>query len=333
MTAIDYIEEIKLRLSRFDVIKHLNDLLILSYINKGRQQAQRFTVEAMPERYGRISILPISPTFVANYTTTSYAGKVTRMYPVNLPNDFINVYRVILKYQTVLETEENEIITLTELGYTVPVEDQGSTYTVISGEVRYPGGGGTAYTVGQSFTPTAPDWFIFSFGSGNDSIQKVGGGTVLSSIREVEVRSYNHEELYHSNILSINPPMIFSPIYLVMANNDFNYQLLIAGLDITSNTSIFADENYTNVFCEVWYTTAITELEYRTAGNTTDNELTLPVPLEELVINYAMLHSLRHVNHQAGIELLIKEIRLLESLITQNYDLNIQTKDIELATY
>lgn len=333
MTAKEYIEEVMLRLSRFDVISQLNEPLILTYINKGRQQAQRFSLEVMPERYGRISILPISPNFVPAYTTTSYYGKVTRMYPVVLPNDFINVYRVILRYQTVSEVVEDEPIPMPEGIYTIPVEDRGSTYEVVVGSVLYPPINGTTYTVGQTFTPDATlGWDIFSFGNG-DVLQKLGGTGTLSDVREIEVRSYHHEELYHSNILAINPPMLFSPIYVVMANNDLNYQLLIAGLDITSNTSIFADENYSNVFCEVWYTVAIGELEYRTATNGIDNELTIPVPLEELVINYAMLHSLRHVNHKAGIELLIKEVRLLESLITQNYDLGIQTKDIELATY
>lgn len=253
MTAIDYIEEIKLRLSRFDVIKHLNDLLILSYINKGRQQAQRFTLESMPERYARISTFAIGTAAV--YTTTDYRGKPVNLFPVALPNDFLKAYRVILNY--------------------------------------------TLNNVPKSW----------------------------------EARYYTVNEIYNTNVLSVNPPMPYAPVYTVTANNDTNYNILISGLDIPPNSTIFATLGYTNISCEVWYTAAISEIEYRTAGNTTDNEVTLPVPLEELVINYAMYHCLRHVNHQAGIELLIKEIRLLESLITQNYEIGIQTKDIELATY
>lgn len=330
MNAKEYVEELMLRLSRFDVIKDLNEPLMLTYINKGRQQAQRFTIGYMPERYSRISEIPINPIPVTNYTLRDYYGKIIRMYPVPLPNDFIEVYRVILKYRTASETVEPELIQLFEGANFVPAEDDGVTYTVVKGSCYHPGPQGTLYNVGDTFIVAAGDE-IFSLGSG-DVVSRLGNIIVWGNQREIELRQYIHEEIYQTNILSINPPTIITPIYVVMANNDINYRLLIAGLDLSSNNNIFADENYSDVMCEVWYTVAINELEGRNSNNQIDNEVTLPIHIEELAINYAMLHCLRHVKHEEGIQLLIQEVQLLESMFMQNFEQNIVATNLELAT-
>jgi hypothetical protein len=266
MTAKEYVDEVMLRLSRYDVILELNEPLILTYINKGRQQAQRFTLESMPERYSRITRFPIATTPYPNYSVKNYYGNQIHFYSIPMPNDMIKVFRVVLRY-----------------------------------------------TPGSTWTP-----------------------------QRIDARYYTFKEIFNTNVLSINPPTVISPIYTVMANNDNNYQVLISGTQRTNgnwmgqNTLediLHERSGFYNIDVEIWYTVAIFELEYRTQANTIDNELTLPVPLDELVINYAMLHCLRHVKHAEGIGLLMKEIKLLESLITQNYELGIQKKDIELATY
>lgn len=254
MNAKEYVEELMLRLSRFDVIKDLNEPLMLTYINKGRQQAQRLTIAYMPERYSRRSVFPIENQPMAQYNTRAYDGQLVSLYPVVLPDDFLDSYRVILQY------------------------------------------------------------------------------TLNNVERLVECRRYTMDEIYNTNILAINPPKIFTPIYTVVANNDINYRLLIAGLDLSSNNNIFADENYSDVMCEVWYTVAINELEGRNSNNQIDNELTLPIHIEELAINYAMLHCLRHVKHEEGIQLLIQEVQLLESMFMQNFEQNIVATNLELAT-
>lgn len=254
MNTKEYLDELMLRLGRFDVISELNEPLMLSYLNKGRQQAQRFTLEYMPERYSRVSRFSIGQTPVSTYTTRDFYGTTIGLYPVDLPSDFINPFRVILKYEL-----------------------QGRPYSF-------------------------------------------------------ECRYYTLSEVYNANVLSINPPKYFSPIYTVQANNDNEYKILIAGLDLSAGKSIFEDGRYTNIECEVWYTCAIGELELRNQNNDIDVEVTLPIGVEELAIEYAMYHCLRHVKHVEGMSLLMQEIQLLEQMLNQNYQQNKVVENVDIAT-
>lgn len=102
MTGKGYIDEVKLRLDRNSVSMELNDPMILSFINKGRQNVQRMTMDLMPERWGKIYI-PASPILATDIDASlaivqGYGGVVNQIHTMNLPTDFLAPYTVFLTY-------------------------------------------------------------------------------------------------------------------------------------------------------------------------------------------------------------------------------------------
>lgn len=86
MTAREYIDDVKLRLLRNDVMTDLDDSLILTCINRARRKVQHVTMTLTPERYGnKVEILPAITT-----------SEGMRRYI--LPVDCIDVYVAYFEY-------------------------------------------------------------------------------------------------------------------------------------------------------------------------------------------------------------------------------------------
>lgn len=92
MTGQQYVDEVKLRLARYKVIKALNDPLILSFVNDARREVQRDTKDMYPERFARIyrNTLTQSEDTVSR-TEHGYINSLTQnVYMFDLPADFMN---------------------------------------------------------------------------------------------------------------------------------------------------------------------------------------------------------------------------------------------------
>lgn len=99
MTALEYVEEVKLRLDRIGIIKDTNDLMILTHINRARRDVQKFTLDLLPHRYARITTLPLNVAIRPNtIIANTYQSVTVTIYELNLPIDFIKDFAVILNY-------------------------------------------------------------------------------------------------------------------------------------------------------------------------------------------------------------------------------------------
>lgn len=79
-----YIDEVKARMSRYDVQAELDTGKLEMIINRVRRDVQLATLPIYRERYGRIAIISTVPTVVSNYSF----GNVD-FYSAVLPTDFI----------------------------------------------------------------------------------------------------------------------------------------------------------------------------------------------------------------------------------------------------
>lgn len=110
MKGQDYIDEVKLRLLRYDVAYNLNDQKVLTYVNKARRDVQKSTMGLMQERYGKIWREQLTENFDANIDVmASYAGgRRCRVQTVDLPVDFIDVVVTILEWRRETVTYRSE---------------------------------------------------------------------------------------------------------------------------------------------------------------------------------------------------------------------------------
>src|SRR5574343_176845 len=121
LTVKQYVDEIKLRLRRFDVVLSLDDATIQTLLNRARREVQATTLGLMEYRYGRILVMPI--TIVAagtnppgynlnpNINASGVSEQITTITALNrasfnpvtiwqtyLPADFIDATGVIMHY-------------------------------------------------------------------------------------------------------------------------------------------------------------------------------------------------------------------------------------------
>lgn len=100
MTAQQYVDEVKLRLSRTDIVLELNDPLILSYVNKARREVQRATLDIIPERYGEVyNVNLLQVLYDQGEVINTYSGRDIRVITLALPDDIIDVYTALLYYK------------------------------------------------------------------------------------------------------------------------------------------------------------------------------------------------------------------------------------------
>lgn len=100
MTGKDYIDEVKLRLFREDVVLNLGDSQVLSYVNRSRRQVQKLTMSLSPERYSRIVRIGIDGTMIKQEydQSNTYAGKRVTIFEITLPDEFIDTTTLILEW-------------------------------------------------------------------------------------------------------------------------------------------------------------------------------------------------------------------------------------------
>jgi hypothetical protein len=101
MRARDYIDDVKLRLMRNDVMNDLDDATIMTFVNWARRKVQHTTMSLVPERYGKI--VELTPTEVTEEGLNRYL----------LPEDCINVYVAYFEYND----EEGGDTTISEMRY------------------------------------------------------------------------------------------------------------------------------------------------------------------------------------------------------------------------
>lgn len=94
-----YLDEIKLRLSRFGVAMMLDDITLIGFINKARREIQRLSVGMFPERYGKIAILEFDQSlrFPDVYTDPSLKGS-SQIYAAKLPEGTMDVVTASVRF-------------------------------------------------------------------------------------------------------------------------------------------------------------------------------------------------------------------------------------------
>jgi len=103
MTAYEYIEEIKLRLTAYTVGQEADDLQLLTFLNNARKRVQYDTMTKYPERYAVITRLPIvaASDIYDLYSNENQANADLQdvdVYRVVLPINFIDTFVVKLCY-------------------------------------------------------------------------------------------------------------------------------------------------------------------------------------------------------------------------------------------
>ena len=98
--AKEYIDDIKLRLSRLDVKLELDNPSILTILNAARKTVQASTLALYPERYGKVvridfgNLVAVTDGEVVNPITSVNIEQ----YTAPLPDDFIEAHVVIMRY-------------------------------------------------------------------------------------------------------------------------------------------------------------------------------------------------------------------------------------------
>lgn len=90
-----YIDEVKARMSRYDVQAELDTGKLEMVINRARRDVQLATLPIFRERYGRIATISAVPSVVANYAFTD-----VDFYSAALPADFIEEDVVLVTHDS-----------------------------------------------------------------------------------------------------------------------------------------------------------------------------------------------------------------------------------------
>lgn len=99
MTIKEYIDEVKIRLTRIGVARDIDDIFLATYINRARQQAQRFVMPITPDRYGKVRRYNLTGLANDIDQPTSYVGKDVQYWRLDLPDDFLDVHSCIVEWQ------------------------------------------------------------------------------------------------------------------------------------------------------------------------------------------------------------------------------------------
>lgn len=100
MTGRQYIDEVKLRLARHQVLRDLNDPQLLTFVNNGRRAVQQFTMALYRERFGKIYRAAITQAEdTVSRSEHGYLPGVTQnVYMFDLPSDFMEWEVAILMW-------------------------------------------------------------------------------------------------------------------------------------------------------------------------------------------------------------------------------------------
>jgi len=156
-----------------------------------------------------------------------------------------------------------------------------------------------------------PDDFLDSV------VVKIGWDSNVSEARHVSKR-----ELYGVGMHAFNMPTIWEPVYAIDRRIDeagYPYKIYISGI------SYLFDQGFTPTL-EMWYQSALHYIEDVNSLETSDNELTLPVEIEELVINYTLLYCSELVGQEFQYEVVSSQIDAILSLLQQTYQISIMRK-------
>lgn len=119
MTAREYIDEIKLRLNRLGVTMHINDALIMNYVNKARRDVQIATMGVLPERYGSRNLIQINNATIDDDTTNHkyYTTLPIEVRRFILPSNYLDIVSFWLRweFEGTLNIREARRITKQEL--------------------------------------------------------------------------------------------------------------------------------------------------------------------------------------------------------------------------
>jgi len=99
--AKEYIDDLRLRLSRLDVKLEIDDSTLLTVLNAARRRTQTLTLSLYPERYGRVMTLDITTDLnliPEDEVLNATHNDTINVYYAVLPPDFIDAQAVILRY-------------------------------------------------------------------------------------------------------------------------------------------------------------------------------------------------------------------------------------------
>lgn len=154
-TAQQYIDDVKLRLSRYDAALSLDDATLEMLVNRSRLDVQMATLQMFPERYAREYTLAGVPVQVPEYnvTVTDSNGSSTKtVWRLALPNDL--VHDVVVFYNDAISGTRHMCRKLNKREL-YPIMKSGSTTPVPFSPI---------YCVERDVT-TGSNWIFLSIGS------------------------------------------------------------------------------------------------------------------------------------------------------------------------
>lgn len=118
MNAKEYVDEVLSRLTRLQANIELDSNTVLSYVNRARRLVQQLTVKYEPERYGNIYEASITPLiYYSDVVDNSYSMQNLNVYYTNLPNDLLDIFVFIIRWEKegVIYRSEARQMTLYEM--------------------------------------------------------------------------------------------------------------------------------------------------------------------------------------------------------------------------
>jgi hypothetical protein len=147
---------------------------------------------------------------------------------------------------------------------------------------------------------TLPDDFIEPY----VVLLKWGGN--VSEARQVAKR-----ELFNVGKNAWNYPTSGRPVCATERYNNagvWEWRLYVSDVSAIANYSV-----------DLWYVAAIDEIENADVADLDDTEVTIPPNIEELVLLYSMLYCLENINIEWAYQSIGAEIKIAESVISQDY--------------
>jgi hypothetical protein len=106
--VLDYLDEIKLRLVRYQVAV-TDDIMVLTYLNRARRQVFNITKDLYPERYGDLIEIPIDKTAIQLQSgiKLNFASIPIVVYETGLPNNYVDESVVLVSWNRGTNEEED----------------------------------------------------------------------------------------------------------------------------------------------------------------------------------------------------------------------------------
>lgn len=98
LSAYDYIDEVKMRLQRFEVATNIDDMQILTYLNESRHEVQQLFLSLYPEHFSKIYTIPlnIGMRYSRYDQPDTISGMPMKILEVELPPDVIDITTAIV---------------------------------------------------------------------------------------------------------------------------------------------------------------------------------------------------------------------------------------------